>query len=187
MNLPIRSFLALSIVAIVLAACGTTVAAPGQETPRTPTETPAPSQPATPTASPEPTKKPMPSATPVATPEPKPTPAERKPDGTITVYPGIASGPGGTIAEVLTNGPSGDLPALVNGVLFRDTDRAIYLASSVSDATVPTFDGPMLKVLDYPNDGPSWDMANAELIGLEEADGIVFKVDAQILGTIEVR
>ena len=37
------------------------------------------------------------------------------------------------------------------------------------------------------NTGDSWDMANAELLGLEEANGIVFKQNAQVLGFLEVR
>ncbi len=45
----------------------------------------------------------------------------------------------------------------------------------------------MLEVLNAPNDGPSWDMANADLLGLEEANGIVFSQDVQILGYLEIR
>ena len=97
------------------------------------------------------------------------------------------SGPGGTIQEALDNGPTGDeVPTLVNGVLFRDTDGAVYLASSVSDTAAPAVDGPMLEVLNMENDGTSWDMANAELIGLEEANGIIFRQQAQILGYLEL-
>ena len=36
------------------------------------------------------------------------------------------------------------------------------------------------------NTDDSWDMANAELLGLHEANGIVFKPDAQVLGFLEV-
>jgi hypothetical protein len=96
------------------------------------------------------------------------------------------SGPGGTIQEALDAGPGGEYPHLVNGVLFRDTDGTVYLATSVSDVTAPTFDGPMLEVLNTENDGPGWDMANADLLGLEEANGIVFKQDAQVLGFLEL-
>ena len=60
------------------------------------------------------------------------------------------------------------------------------LFTSVSDVAAPTFDGPMLEVLDYPNDGDMWDMANAEMLGLEEANGIVFRQDTDILGTLEL-
>lgn len=182
MNFPIRSFLLLSILAIALAACGTTVAAPASKSP-------APSEPAAPTAEPTtaPTEQPTAEPTVAPTEQPAEAPAdERAVDGVITVYPGIASGPGGSIQDALDYGPTGDLPALVNGVLFRDVDGRIFLATAVSDPAAPTFDGPMLEVLGYPNDGPTWDMGNAELIGLQEADGIVFKENAQILGTIEL-
>ena len=176
MNFPIRSFLTLTILTVALAACGTTVAAPV-------TEKPAPSEPAVPTA--EPTVPPT--EQPTAQPSEVPAP-ERDVDGFITVYPGVASGPGGSIQDALDHGPTGPggLPNLVNGVLFRDVDGRIFLATAVSDTATPTFDGPVLEVLGYPNDGPSWDMANAELLGLQEADGIVFQENAQILGTIEL-
>lgn len=178
MTHPFRSFLALAIVAIVLAACGTTIGAPASEAP-------APSQPATPAV--EPSEEPT--TDPVAPSEPAdPADEERDVDGVITVYPGTVSGPGGSIQDALSNGSDDpDMPSLVNGVLFRDTDGRIYLATSVSDAAVPTFDGPMLEVLEYPSEGPMWDMANAEMLGLQEADGIVFQEDSQILGILEVR
>jgi hypothetical protein len=188
MTHPIRSLLALSIIAIVLAACGTAVGAPASEPP-------APSQPASPAADPsvEPSVRPSvrPSAAPAAPSAPAvpsaPADEERVVDGVITVYPGTWSGPGGSIQEALDNGSdAADLPSLVNGVLFRDTDGRIFLATSVSDVTAPTFDGPMLEVLGYPNEGPMWDMASAELIGIEEANGIVFMQNTQILGTLEV-
>lgn len=172
----IRSILSLTILAIVLAACGTTIGAPASEVP-------TPSQPATPVAEPsvEPSVEPE-------APSEEPAPAEREVDGILTVYPGTWSGPGGmSIQDALDAGPTGaDMPNVVNGVLFRDTDGRIYLASSVSDLAVPTFDGPMLEVLGYPSDGDMWDMANAEMLGLEEANGFVFMQDTDILGTLEL-
>jgi hypothetical protein len=176
----IRSILSLTIVAIVLAACSTTVGAPASETP-------APSQPATPVVEPSVEPSPEPSVAPEA-PSEEPAPAEREVDGILTVYPGTWSGPGGmSIQDALDAGPTGaDMPTVVNGVLFRDADGRIYLATSVSDVAAPTFDGPMLEVLDYPNDGDMWNMANAEMLGLEEANGIVFRQDTDILGTLEL-
>ena len=161
-----RIVLLFASLAFVLAACGTAAGAPVSPTPD-------PSEPAAP-------------AEPTATPDGAPD--ERDVDGVITVAEGMAfSGPGGTIAEALANGSTTDLPTLVNGVLFRDTDGQIYLATSVSDEATPTFDGPMLLVLNLDNTGDSWDMANAELLGLEEANGIVFNRNAQILGFLEVK
>jgi hypothetical protein len=162
-----RSILALSILAIVLAACGTTIGAPSSQAP-------SPSEPA------------VPSVEPSAEPPEAPADVEREVAGTITLFEGTWSGPGGTIQEALGIGPSDEWPTLVNGVLFRDTDGTVYIATSVSDVTAPAFDGPMLEVLSYPNDGPGWDMANAELLGLEEANGIVFLQEAQVLGYLEM-
>jgi hypothetical protein len=165
----IRTLLFVSTMTIVLAACGTATAAPASQAPD-------PTQPAVPSVAPSE----APAETPVEAPD-----EEREVVGTITVAEGMAfSGPGGTIEDTVRIGPSIH-PALVNGVLFRDTDGTVYLATSVSDVSAPTFDGPMLEVLNTEDTGFSWDMANAELLGLEEANGIVFKQNAQILGFLE--
>ena len=172
MTARIRTLLILSTLTIVLAACGTATGSPASQTPD-------PTQPASPSVEPSVEPSQAPAESPAD---------EREVAGTITVAEMAFSGPGGTIAEAIANGSTGDeLPTLVNGVLFRDTDGTIYLATTLSDASAPTFDGPMLEVLNMDNEGDSWDMANAELIGLEEANGIVFKQDAQILGFLEVR
>jgi hypothetical protein len=181
-----RSILALAILTFALVACGQTVAAPASETPK-------PAQPdvSSPTAEPtaEPTLKPAvePTQAPAEPTEPaEPADEDRQVAGTITMAAAAFSGPGGTIQEAIDNPPTGEYPILLNGVIFRDTDGTVYLASSISDATAPTFDGPMLEVLEYPNDGPTWDMANADMVGLEEANGIVFKRNAQVLGYLEI-
>lgn len=172
MNLPIRSILAISILAIVLAACSTTSGAP-----TSPSQTP--SQPAAPSEEP--------SEQPSEQPSEEPSDEERDVDGTITVAEGmVPSGPGATIQEALDNGPSGEFPTLVNGVLFLDPDGRIYLATAVSDPAAPTFDGPMLEVIGLDADGPELDMDNAEVLGLEEANGIVFNPEAQVLGFLEI-
>ena len=170
MNLRVRSVLALSVLVVILAACGTTAEAPV-------------STPPLPTASAEPSAEPSngPSVAPSEAPD-----LAHEVAGTITVAEMAFSGPGGTIQEALDIGPSGDLPQLVRGILFRDTDGTIYLATSVSDIVAPTFEGPMLEVLGMGNDGESWDMANAELLGLEEANGIVFNQNSQVLGYLEI-
>jgi len=166
----IRSILAISILTIVLAACATTTTTDAPTS-----EAPAPSEPA------------APSVEPSMAPSEAPADEEREVSGTITVAEGMTfSGPGGTVQEALDIGPTGDDPTLVNGVLFRDTDGTIYLASGVSDTSVPTFEGPMLEVLNMDNEGPDWDMASAELLGLEEANRIVFKQEAQVLGYLEL-
>lgn len=174
MTFSIRSIPILAILAVVLAACSATIGAPA-------------SPPASPTA--EPTAQPTlePTAEPTAAPSEAPAHGKREVAGTITVAEMAFSGPGGTIQEALNNGPTGnDLPTLVNGVLFRDTDGTIYLATAVSDASVPSFDAPLLEVRNFPTDGPTWDMANAGVINLQEANGILFKPDSQVLGFLEL-
>src|SRR3990170_462019 len=97
MNLSIRSLLAASALAIVLAACGTAAATPPE------------------TASPPP-----------ASPTPPPSEAPEAPEapevvGTIAVTGGAAvMGPGGSISDAIASGITD--PMLVNGVLYMDTD-----------------------------------------------------------------
>jgi len=166
----IRSILAVSAMSFVLAACGTTG-----------TSTPPSSDEPTNTQSDAPSPSLQPSDTPSESPA-----EERDVAGTITIAEMAFSGPGGTVQEAIDAGDSDEFPNLVNGVLFRDTDGTIYLATSVTDTSAPTFDGPMLVVLGMDNAGDSWDMANAELLGLEEANGIVFNPNAQVLGFLDV-
>ncbi len=161
MNRSIRSILAISILAIVLAACAGRPSAPVSEQP-------SPSQPSTPSVEP--------SAEPSVAPSEAPADEEREVAGTITVAEGMTvSGPGGTITEALEAGNSGETPTLVNGVLFLDTDGTIYLATAVSDASEPAFDGRCSRSSTWTSDAPEFDMANAEALGLEEANGIVFR------------
>ena len=163
-----RTTLLLATVTTLLVACGTNAGAPTSPAPD-------PTQPATPTVAP--------SEAPSA-----PVAEERQVDGTITVAEGMAfSGPGASIEEALAMGPTeGDLPNLVRGVLFRDLDGEIYLATAVSDTDAPTFDGPMLRVVGMDNADGSFDMANAELLGLREANGIVFHQEHTVLGFIAI-
>ena len=157
MTYPIRSILALLIL-VVVAACSSTVAAPTSETP-------------TPTAPADPT---------VA---PSEEPADEvEVDGTITVAPGVADGLGGSVEDALAAAMT--QPVLVNGVIFRDADGKIFLATSLTDATAPTFGGPILAVENYPDNTAEWDMATGELIGLQEANGILFREGAQVFGVV---
>lgn len=153
----IRATIGGVLLVVVLAACGTTTGTPASEQP-------TPSTPATPTAEPSV----APSEAPVETPDASPAPV-----GILTIADGAAAGgPGLTIAEAL----AGDLsqPVLVRGVMFRDADGNIYLADELTDETVPTFGDLRLTVENFPTDGPTWDMADAEITGLREANGILF-------------
>ncbi len=102
--------------------------------------------------------------------------------GTISVVEGGAvGGPGSSVAEALTMGMTE--PMLVNGVLFKGSDGTIYLADSVTDPATPTFGDPILEVMHYTETEGEWDMANAELLGLQEANGVVYR-EVQLYGIV---
>lgn len=155
-----RLFLIAAALAAILAACGGTEA-----------------------GSPQPTADP---ATPVPTASESPAPsadAEDDIDGTITYVGGAAvDGPGRSIAEALTAG-TGE-PDLVNGVLLMDLDGTIWLCDTLAGTDPLDCDGGRLEVIDHPEIPAMWDMANADLIGLQEADGIRFHEDQQIYGIV---
>jgi predicted small lipoprotein YifL len=161
-----RSLLVLTALAIVLAACGTTGASNPQPT-DTPSDAPSPS--VAPSEAPE-----SPAETPNASPEPV---------GVLTVAEGaVADGPGRPLTEVL----AGDLsqPVFVIGTLFMDTDGQLWFADSVTDKSVPTFGDVRLSVTNYPTSGPTWDMADADITGLQEVNGVKFFEDTKLYGTI---
>ena len=174
----IRFGLAASVLAIILAACGTTAGQAPDPTipPSTPTHAPEPS----PTPSPEPTEAPAsPSEAPAESPDASP-----ESDGTFTMVDGVAAGgPGGSISEALASGITD--PMLVNGVLYKDLDGTIYLASSLTNASAPTFAGPTLQVIGYPESTADWDPAYAEDTGLKEANGVLYFEFAQLFGVVE--
>jgi hypothetical protein len=165
MKTSIRSLLAASTIAILLTACGIGT-----------TSTP-------PSSEPSPTSPP-PSVAPSEAPEaPEETPAANPTVvGTLTMIGAAVDGPGGPLADAL----AGDLsqPVFVRGALFLDTDGQLYFAESLVDAEAPTFGDLRVRVANYPTDGPTWDMASAELTGLQEANGIRFYADTKLYGTL---
>jgi hypothetical protein len=159
MNPSIRSVLVLAGVSIVLAAC-TTAASPSSTA--APSDAPAPS---------------------VAPSQQPSTPGAPVPSGTLTVADGaVVDGPGTPLADAM----AGDLsqPMLVRGTLFLDASGDVFFAATLDDATVPTFGEPILRVENYPTDGPTWDIADAAITGLQEANGILFYEDTKLYGTI---
>jgi hypothetical protein len=163
----IRSILILSALAILLVACGTAVSPSGSAEP-------SPSSPAAPSEAP-PSEEPSEA--------PSDDPGEPVPSGTLTFAEGaVVDGPGVPLAEAL----EGDLsqPVLVRGTVFRDEDGNVWMADSITDASVPTFSDIRVRVANYPTDGPTWDMADAEIKGLQEVNGIRFFEDTKLYGTI---
>jgi glucose/arabinose dehydrogenase len=167
-----RPILLFAAIAALLVACGTATA-PSPSASDTPaSQAPASQAPASQAPS-----------EPAATPEPTNQGAE-VPSGTLTVADGAAvDGPGAPLTDVLA---SGDLtqPVFVSGVLFLDEDGTVWMADEVVDASVPTFSDVRVQVANYPTDGPTWDMASADITGLQEVNGIRFYEDTRLYGTI---
>lgn len=162
MKTSIRSILALTASAILLAACAQTAVDP--------------------TPSPEPSSPPSlsPSGPPEETPEPTGTP---EPIGVVTIQEGaVVDGPGVPLAEAL----DGDLsnPIFVIGTMVRDANGQLFFTDSVTDESGPTFGDIRLRVDNYPTDGPTWDMADAEIKGLSEVNDIRFFRDAKFYAQI---
>lgn len=168
MTKPTRAITSITMIAattILLAACS--AAGTGSTPPASPPATPTP-QPSVAAPSEAPSEAPS-------------TPAE--PTGTLTVADGaVVDGPGIPLAEAL----AGDLsqPVLVRGTLFLTEAGEVFLAASLVDAAVPTFATPLVRVENYPTDGPTWDMAEADMTGLQEVNGIRFFEDTKLYGTI---
>lgn len=164
----IRSVLILTAVAILLVACGTAASPSGSADP-------SPSTPAAPSEAPS---EAPPSEEPTETPAGEPVPS-----GTLTFAEGaVVDGPGVPLAEAL----EGDLsqPVLVRGTVFLDEDGNVWMADSITDKSVPTFSDIRVRVANYPTDGPTWDMADAAITGLQEVNGIRFFEDTKLYGTI---
>ena len=173
MKTSIRSILAVMAMAILLAACAT--AGTGDPTPSL-----EPSTPASPSAPPSLPPSEAPAETPAPTESPE---ADPEPIGTLTPQDGAAvDGPGIPLADAL----EGDLsqPILVIGTMVLDADGQLFFTDSVTDASVPTFGDVRLRVDNYPTDGPTWDMADADITGLQEVNGVRFFEDAKFYAVI---
>jgi hypothetical protein len=160
MNLPIRPTLALLVLAVALAACGTTADA-------TPSTAADPSTPAAPSAP--------------ASEQPDPA---AEPDGTITVIPDVAvTGPGISVAEAIA---AGDGEAIIDAYLVRTVEGDIFLCDELADGPSVACGSPMLEVIGMANDDATWDVANAETTGLLEADGVLYFEESYVYGTVEL-
>ena len=179
MNPNLRFLFVAFALATVLAACGVSANPIPSDTPS------APAEPSVPPSEPAPSK-PAPSRSPIQRPSEPPAPSQPGapvPSGTLTAADGATvDGPGELLSEVLAGNLSE--PVFVRGVVFRDADGVVWMADSVLDASVPTFSDVRVRVANYPTDGPTWDMADADIKGLQEVNGIRFFDDTKLYGTI---
>lgn len=88
---------------------------------------------------------------------------------------------GTPLAEAL----EGDLsqPILVRGIVFLDEDGNIWMADSITDASVPTFSDIRVRVANHPTGGPTGHGRRGDH-GLQEVNGIRFFEDTKVYGTI---
>lgn len=109
-----------------------------------------------------------------ATNDPSATPGPgRAADGILTITAGSASGPGISIADAVNR--AGQEPLLVNGALFVDPDGTVLLCDAMAESFPPQCGGTRLEVHDL-------DLAG--MPDLQEANGVRWAEQAQILGTV---
>jgi len=158
--------LLIAIIAVVLAACGTT----------------ATSQDPSPEASASAPPSTPPSA--ASSDEPAPSPSEWFEAGTLTMVDGVsAGGPGIALSEAIA-ADTGE-PMIVNGILLMDQQGTIWLCEAFAGGGIPSCGDPSLRVLGYPEATSDWDMAHAAMTGLQEAEGIRWFDEAKIFGVVE--
>jgi hypothetical protein len=164
------SFLILALVAVLLAACGTTTST---------SPSPAPSEPAEESQEPSAPLSERPSEAPSEEPS-----AEPMGNGTLTMVDGVAAGgPGIPVGEALASGSTD--PMLVNGILLMDPQGTIWICEAFAGGGVPSCGEPMLRVVGYPENTGDWDPANADDTGLNEAEGVRWFDHAVIYGVVE--
>lgn len=94
-------------------------------------------------------------------------------DGILQIAQGIADGPGISIEEAIGN--SGGEPLLINGALFVDPAGRVLLCDAIAESFPPQCGGLRLEVRGLDIDS---------LSGLEQANGVRWAEQVQLLGTI---
>lgn len=158
------------VVLVILAACGTNTAA---------SPTPEPSTSDAPSAAPSEAPSVAPSQAPSEAPSEEPMGS-----GTLTMVDGVSvGGPGIPVTEALTSGSSE--PLLVNGVLLMDPQGTIWLCPAFAGGGIPSCGEPMLRVIGYPENTGDWDIENADVTGLQEAEGVRWFDNAVLYGVVD--
>jgi hypothetical protein len=106
-----------------------------------------------------------------------PAPATPPPDEewTLVIVDGEpGDGPGISVAEALTHGPTDDI-VLVDGALLVDADGTVLLCEALAESFPPQCSGERLTV-------EGLDLSTVEL---EEANGVRWAVGVVLLGSVE--
>jgi hypothetical protein len=134
---------------------------------------------------PNPTPSPTPSALPSQTPSALPSQTRLAPSpsgqamATLTLMNGVeADGPGRSVSDALAH--VGIEPQLVNGIVLREADGAVWLCEVLLESSPPQCAEPRLRVRNWlPEDRT---FANGE--GLHEANGVRWVEQVQLFGLV---
>lgn len=99
---------------------------------------------------------------------------------------GPVDGPGISVGEAL-EAPEGQ-ELIVNAIILQDRNGDLWMCDALTESSPPACDEPALRIDGYPGGGLELDPESAELLGMQEADGVVW-IDAaytQNYGTVEL-
>jgi hypothetical protein len=117
--------------------------------------------------------------------------------GSASAHPSTPPGAGGSIELVSDFVAGGDgisvgdaldvassHPVLVDGIVLRDTDGAIWYCDRLVDNSPPRCSDPRLLVLNFPTDEDLFDAAVAKMVGATTRDGITWLEGHQLYGIV---
>ena len=104
-------------------------------------------------------------------------------DGTIVLADELAMGGAGvSVAEALDVASS--QPVLVNGVLLRDAEGAIWFCTVLGDGEPPACGHPTLSVTNFPADESVFEPENARGTGSQTEGGVTWIPNQQLYGVV---
>jgi hypothetical protein len=97
---------------------------------------------------------------------------------------GAVDGPGTDLVDAIERA-TGDWD-LVNGAVLMDLDGRIWFCETVvSNVSPPTCSQPRLRVVGWPEGTADWDLSQPLSNNLQEADGVLWQEDFQLVGVVE--
>jgi hypothetical protein len=97
---------------------------------------------------------------------------------------GVVDGPGTDLVDAIERA-TGDWD-LVNGTVLMDLDGTIWFCETVVvDVSPPTCSPPRLRVVDWPEGTADWDLSQPLSNNLQEAEGVLWQENFQLVGIVE--
>ena len=104
-------------------------------------------------------------------------------DGSIELVKEFATaGDGISVGDALD--VARGFPVLVDGIVLRDADGAIWYCDRIVDGSPPRCSDPQLLVLNFPTELDLFDPAMAETVGATTRDGITWLEGHQLFGIV---